>query len=339
MKAIITQPIVVQQPVAWQQSLKSLITSPEMLLNKLELSPRAIPYAWDKNFPLRVTESYVDRMEKRNPADPLLRQVLSIPEESQLSSFSSPDPLEEKRYNPLPGLLHKFPDRVLLTFTSSCAIHCRYCFRRHFPYAHNNPGKKGWEPVLDYIAQRPNIMEVILSGGDPLMATDDHIDYFLQALAQIPHVRLLRFHTRLPVVLPSRITPGFVQMLSEKPFITSMIYHINHANEINDEIKEGVKQLRQIGITVLNQSVLLQGVNDDITCLTDLSLRLYQAGILPYYINLLDPVSGTDHFFVPREKARSLQRAIRNALPGYLVPRFVQEIPHHASKTPLDCLP
>ena len=339
MKAIIPQPIHLQQPVAWQQALKNLITSPEVLLARLELSPETIPFAWDRHFPLRVTESFVARMQKRNALDPLLRQVLSIPEESQLSSFSSPDPLEEKRYNPLPGLLHKFPDRVLLTFTSSCAIHCRYCFRRHFPYSHNNPGKKGWEPILDYIAQRPNIFEVILSGGDPLMATDDQLNQFLTALSALKHVTLVRFHTRLPVVLPERITPEFLAIFTDKPFTTSMVYHVNHPQEISPEITAGVAQLKQIGITVFNQSVLLKGVNDTADCLKQLSLQLFQAGILPYYVNLLDAVSGADHFFVPRHQARHLQKTLRQALPGYLVPRFVQEIPHHPSKTPLDCLP
>lgn len=339
MKAIITQPLTTEQPALWQTALKNLITSPEKLLARLNIAPELVPYAWDKQFPLRVTESYVARMKAGDPNDPLLRQVLSTKEESQLSSFSVPDPLEEKRFNPLPGLLHKFDNRVLLTFTSSCAIHCRYCFRRQFPYRENNPGKQGWPAILDYINQRKNIIEVILSGGDPLMASDDYLDEFLGLLSAIPHVKLLRFHTRLPVVLPERITATFISKMTQHRFTTSMIYHINHPNEITLEIAKGVQQLRAAGITVLNQAVLLKDVNDSEEVLHTLSLALYQAGILPYYMNLLDAVSGSDHFFVPRDTAKTLQNGLRKTLPGYLVPKFVQEIPHRPHKTPLDALP
>lgn len=338
MKAMITQPLTLQQPIAWQQNLKHLITCPETLLERLKIAPNSLPYIWDKKFPVRVTESFMARMQKGDPNDPLLRQVLSVPEESQLSSFSSPDPLEEKRFNPLPGLLHKFSDRVLLTFTSSCAIHCRYCFRRHFPYTENNPGLSGWQAVFEYIEQRPNIYEVILSGGDPLMASDNHLREFLNELAKIKHVKLLRFHTRLPIVLPERITDPLLTLLAEQRFATSMVYHVNHANEIVPAIRNGTAKLRQAGVTVLNQSVLLKEINDSEAALKALSFALYAAGILPYYLNLLDPVEGADHFYVSREKAKSLQKNLRQTLPGYLVPKFVQEIPHHHSKTPLDTL-
>lgn len=339
MKAIIQQPSLTQQSLTWQQALSEMVTSPLDLLSMVNLSPEDIPWQWDKDFPLRVTKSFISRMQKSDPQDPLLKQVLSIKIESQLNSNFSDDPLEETKYNPIPGLLHKFPSRVLLTFTSSCAIHCRYCFRRHFPYQSNNVGRKGWTQVLDYIASHPEIVEVILSGGDPLMAQDDVINEFLQKLSHIPHVQLLRIHTRLPVVVPQRITQHLLRILHDVPLQIVMVYHINHPNEIIPAITQGVSKLKQHGITVLNQSVLLAGVNDNIECLKTLSLDLFKAGIMPYYVNLLDAVQGASHFFVSKKKAKELQQSLRENLPGYLVPKFVQEIPHRLSKTPIDILP
>lgn len=329
--------VIISQP--WQEALGQLITSPLQLLTLLELSPEQIPWQWDKDFPLRVTQSFVARMRKKDPHDPLLRQVLSHKEESKITNNFSKDPLKESEYNPVPGLLHKFKGRVLLTFTSSCAIHCRYCFRRHFPYHDNNPGRKGWSQALDYIAQRPQIIEVILSGGDPLLASDETLALFLKQLSEIKHVKLLRIHTRLPVVIPQRICPSLLKVLQETKQEIVMVYHINHPAEIIPAIAQGVKQLKQHNITVLNQSVLLQGVNDDAKCLTELSLSLFQAGILPYYIHLLDTVQGANHFCVSLNSAKHLQQQLREALPGYLVPKFVQEIPNYPSKIPLDLLP
>jgi EF-P beta-lysylation protein EpmB len=316
-----------------------MVTSPLDLLSMVNLSPEDIPWQWYKVFPLRETKIFISRMKKSDPQDPLLKQVLSIKIESQLNSNFSEDPLEETKYNPIPGLLHKFPSRVLLTFTSSCAIHCRYCFRRHFPYQSNNVGRKGWTQVLDYIASHPEIVEVILSGGDPLMAQDDVINEFLQKLSHIPHVQLLRIHTRLPVVVPQRITQHLLRILHDVPLQIVMVYHINHPNEIIPAITQGVNKLKQHGITVLNQSVLLAGVNDSTECLKTLSLDLFKAGIMPYYVNLLDAVQGASHFFVSKKKAKELQQSLRENLPGYLVPKFVQEIPHRLSKTPIDILP
>jgi len=338
MKAIIPQPSQKPQPPGWQQALSSMVTDPMLLLALLNIEPQTISWEWNKNFPIRVTQSFIQRMKKGDPNDPLLLQVLSCPKESQYSVFYSKDPLRESKHNPVPGLLHKFSNRVLLTFTSSCAIHCRYCFRRHFPYEKNNPGRKGWGQALAYIEKRAEIIEVILSGGDPLMAQDEVLKDFLTELSQIPHVKLLRFHTRLPVVIPERINDSLINVLSRSRFQVTMVYHINHPQEINTEIANGVAQLREQQITVFNQAVLLHRINDDLNCLTRLSLQLYQAGILPYYVNLLDHVAGAEHFYVSREKAKILQRQLRNALPGYLVPKFVQEIPHLPCKMPLDLL-
>jgi len=328
-----------EQSFAWQQALSEMITSPLELLSLLNLSPSQIPWQWDKNFPLRVTQSFVARMQKGDPLDPLLKQVLSIKEESKLSNNYSSDPLKETEHNPVPGLLHKFKGRVLLTFTSSCAVHCRYCFRRHFPYQENNPGRKGWSQALDYIANHPDIVEVILSGGDPLMAQDQSLALFLKQLSDIKHVKILRMHTRLPVMIPQRICHSLLKVLDDTEQDIVMVYHINHPAEIIPSIAQGVTALKQQGITVLNQTVLLQGVNDNAECLKQLSLNLFQAGILPYYVHLLDAVQGASHFSVSHEEARKLQGSLRAELPGYLVPKFVREIPYHPSKMPLDLLP
>lgn len=336
MKVMISQAASKQQPAPWQKALSELVTDPLELLSLLQLSPCQLDWTMDKQFPVRVSKSFIARMEKGNPQDPLLRQVLSLSAESQFSSNCSTDPLEERAFNPLPGLLHKFANRVLLTFTSNCAIHCRYCFRRHFPYQENNPGRKGWSAALAYIAEHQEIIEVILSGGDPLLATDENLGYFLQQLAAIPHVRLLRFHTRIPVVIPERITPSLLKILDTNRFHISMVYHINHSAELVPEIAQGVKLLKQHGITVFNQAVLLQGVNDELNCLKDLCLNLYAAGILPYYIHLLDNVQGANHFAVDIAFAKQAQQFLRENLPGYLVPRLVKEIPYQASKIPIE---
>lgn len=321
----------------WQQALQEMITSPEVLLATIELTTKDIPWQWDPHFPLRVSQSYVRRIKKGDPHDPLLRQVLSLKEESQKTNNYSADPLQEKSYNPLPGCLHKYGSRVLLTFTGSCAIHCRYCFRRHFPYAQNNPGRN-WDPFLDYLKNHPEVIEVILSGGDPLMAQDQTIAAFVEALSTIPQIQLLRFHTRFPVVIPERITRSFLNIFEHCRLQKTMIYHINHPAEITPEIAQGVRALKQHQFTVLNQSVLLKEVNDNAACLKALSMTLFQAGILPYYVHLLDPVEGAAHFFVPLEKAKILQTDLRHALPGYLVPQFVREVPGALSKTPIDLL-
>jgi len=333
---MITQPQHLQQQPHWQQALRQFITDPTVLLLQLGLDEKNIPWQWDRQFPLRVSQSFVDRMQKGDPNDPLLRQVLSIQDESQSSDVFSTDPLQESLYNPVPGLLHKYPSRVLVTLTSSCAIHCRYCFRRHFPYKKNNPGRQ-WDKIFAYLENHPDIMEVILSGGDPLMATDETLGLFLEGLSNIRHIDLLRFHTRLPVVIPERITKELLQILDNR-FHTTMVYHINHSNEITTSIAQGVAALKNQGIQLLNQSVLLKGVNDNLACLKNLSLALFKAGILPYYLHLLDKVKGSEHFSIPLKQAQNLQQALRANLPGYLVPRFVKELPHANSKVPLEAL-
>lgn len=333
---MITQPITLQQQPSWQQALRELITSPLELLEELGLSEKDIAWQWDKQFPLRVSRSFMNRMEKQNPDDPLLRQVLSSPLESQSSDIFSTDPLQEARYNPVPGLLHKYASRVLVTLTSSCAIHCRYCFRRHFPYQNNNPGRK-WDAIFTYLEDHPEVIEVILSGGDPLMAQDETLSSFIKGLSDIRHVELLRIHSRLPVVIPERITQDLLKALDSR-FYTTLVYHINHPQEMTDSIRHGAFALKKQNIQLLNQSVLLKGVNDNVLCLKNLSLALFKAGIMPYYVNLLDKVKGSEHFALPLQQAKTLQQALRQSLPGYLVPKFVKDLPRAECKIPLEAL-
>lgn len=326
-----------QRQSPWEQMLREMITDPLELLSLLKLSPEQIGWQDYKDFPLRVTKSFVERMKKGDPHDPLLRQVLPLNQESHLSPQYSLDPLQEKAFNPVPGLLHKYPSRVLLTLTSSCAVHCRYCFRRYFPYTENNPGRQ-WQKILNYLNQHPKIIEVILSGGDPLMASNQTIGLFLKELTAISHIQLVRIHTRLPIMIPQRINSELVSILGQSRFRVTMVYHINHPAEIVSAIGKGVCLLRQQGITVLNQSVLLQGINDEIKILKQLSLALFEAGILPYYVHMLDLVQGIQHFSVPLQHAKKLQQALREQLPGYLVPKFVQEQAYAACKTSIDNL-
>lgn len=335
---MITQPLLKPQQPTWQQALQNIITDPKILLEMLELSPEDLPWQWDKHFPLRVPLSFIARMQKGDPHDPLLRQILSCKEESMITKGFSEDPLQEMTCNPIPGLLHKYHGRALVTLSSSCAVHCRYCFRRHFPYAENNPGKKGWAKALTYLSTHPEIVEVILSGGDPLMAPNDHLSYFLEELKKISHLKILRIHTRLPVVIPSRIDQGLLTLLKQSRLQVVMVYHINHPAEIVEEIAQGVKHLKQANVTVLNQSVLLKEINDDVEILKNLSYTLFSAGILPYYLHLLDPVQGASHFALKEADAKKLQHALRSQLPGYLVPKFVREVPHQPYKIPLENL-
>lgn len=319
----------------WQTLLKEVITDPAELLNQLELNADLLPAALRaaKLFPLRVPRGFVARMQKGNPADPLLQQVLPFACEEITVPGYSHDPLQEKAVNPLPGLLHKYHGRVLLTLTGACAIHCRYCFRRHFPYQENTPAKV-WQDILAYIAADSSIYEVILSGGDPLVATDHYLAKVVQDLASISHLKLLRVHTRLPVVLPERITPDFVNCLSDIPLQVVMVIHSNHANELDDSVKIGIDCLLQKKITVLNQAVLLKGVNDTVAVLQDLSWRLFACGILPYYLHCLDKVQGAAHFAVDEQQAKRLISDLREQLPGFLVPKLVYEQAGAKSKLP-----
>lgn len=319
---------------AWREAMSNLITDPQELLHLLQLDPTLLPSAQAaaKLFPLRVTHSFVQRMEIGNPDDPLLKQVLPLGAELTTVPGFSNDPLGEQPVNVLPGLLHKYAGRVLVTPTSACAVHCRYCFRRSFPYEDNNPGREGWLAIMDYIAKDPSIWEVILSGGDPLTLNDAMLQQFTDLLKSNTHIKCLRIHTRLPIVLPERITEEFIHWASALPFKLVIVLHTNHPNEIDEVTAAMLQRLRPIA-TLLNQSVLLKDINDDADVLAELSKKLFEVGVLPYYLHVLDKVQGAAHFDLPLSTATLLHQELMNKLPGYLVPRLVREDAGAEAKT------
>ena len=320
----------------WQRQQADLITDPAELLSLLGLGAESLPesLAAAKDFPLRVPRGYVRLMEPGNPHDPLLRQVLSVPAELREEDGYSSDPLEEASHTPVPGLLHKYHGRALLVVTGACAVHCRYCFRRHFPYQSHLSGKR-WDQALEWLASRRDIGEVILSGGDPLTLNNRRLQKLLTALAGIPHLRRLRIHSRTPVVIPERMDEPLLALLSDSRWQTALVLHANHSREISDELVSRCQQWRREGITLLNQSVLLAGVNDSVDTLEALSDRLHVAGVMPYYLHQLDAVQGAAHFAVPDSVAMQLHRDLRSRLPGFLVPRLSREEPGEPAKTVL----
>ena len=314
-------------PEKWQQILSDLITDPKELLQILELETETCPYSLRaiEQFPLKAPRPFVARMEKGNWRDPLLLQVFPSLNEEIIKPDYSPDPLAEKQYNPLPGLLHKYQGRVLLTTVPHCAIHCRYCFRRHFDYADNSPSRNQWQTAIDYIQQDHSIEEVILSGGDPLAASDRQLAWLVDQISEIEHVSSLRIHTRLPIVIPQRITAGLLQIVTGSRLKTVLVVHCNHAQELGADVATALSTLAANRVMMLNQSVLLAGINDNPTTLANLSKSLFRHHVLPYYLHMPDKVAGTSHFDVDEVTALGLIRQMQNTLPGYLVPRLVRE--------------
>ncbi len=318
----------------WKEILQKASPSPQKLLNKLgieESSP--ISKQASNDFPLRVPPGFVSRIRRNNPADPLFKQVWpSLEEENDQIGFTQ-DPLNEFNHQMAPGLLHKYQGRVLLILTGACAIHCRYCFRRHFPYSSSNPSGKNLEKVIEYLQKQTNVTEVILSGGDPLSMSDERLSDLVSRLAKIPHLKRLRVHTRFPIVIPERINDACLDWLTKTRLQITIILHINHANELDKSIEQAILKLRNENIPLFNQSVLLKGINDSAQALTALSEALFTHGIIPYYLHLLDPVSGASHFEVDEASAKILMREIQKRLPGYLVPKLVREDYETAHKT------
>ncbi|MDR3431432.1 MAG: EF-P beta-lysylation protein EpmB [Rouxiella aceris] len=322
----------------WLYQLGDVITDPDELLTLLALNDHAeLQQGRDARrlFPLRVPRAFVARMRPGDPQDPLLLQVLTAREEFLAAPGFSADPLDEQK-SVVPGLLHKYSNRALLLVKGGCAVNCRYCFRRHFPYQDNQGNKNNWSQALEYIRTQPELDEIIFSGGDPLMAKDHELDWLIGQLEAIPHIRRLRIHSRLPVVIPARITPGLCQRLADSRLQVLLVTHINHANEIDDELRESMTRLKKSGVTLLNQSVLLRGVNDCPDKLASLSNALFDAGILPYYLHVLDKVQGAAHFMVEDDQARLLIKELLRRVSGYLVPTLTREIGGEPSKTPLD---
>ncbi|WP_100656207.1 EF-P beta-lysylation protein EpmB [Alteromonas flava] len=321
----------------WQKELAFAFTDPEKLLRYLSLDP--LDYQADiaarRLFPLRVPRHFATLMRAGDPADPLLLQVLPLQQEFQVSPDYSFDPLNEQS-NPTPGLLHKYRSRVLLIVRGGCAVNCRYCFRRHFPYGDNSPSHREWQSVITQISADSNINEVIFSGGDPLMAKDHHLADLAQQVSAIPHIKRLRIHTRLPVVLPDRIDDSFIQWFGTLPLQRLMVLHINHPNEISPELEHRLSLLADAGVTLLNQAVLLKGVNDSADTLTSLSEKLFAARILPYYLHMMDKVQGAAHFDVDAKTAKQIMHELSARLPGFLVPKLVREIGGKTSKSLID---
>jgi len=317
--------------------LQDAVTDPAELLALLGLGPEWLEpsRAAARRFPLKVPRGFVDRMRRGDPRDPLLLQVLPLGAELDEVAGYVTDPVGDLAARAGPGLLHKYEGRALLVTTGACAIHCRYCFRRHFPYEDENASRAGFAPALDAIRADASIREVILSGGDPLTLNDRRLAALCEGLRGIPHVRRIRIHTRLPIVLPERIDAAFLEAWSAVPLQKVVVVHANHAQEIDGAVRAAIGGLRAAGSTVLNQTVLLRGINDRLTDLVALSEALFEAGALPYYLHLLDRVAGAAHFDLPLDTAQRLAAGLAARLPGYLVPRLVREEPGAPAKTVL----
>jgi len=325
------------EPITWQSEMSRAVSSMAELLALTGNSNSGdnLHVDYQAGFPLRVPRPYIDRIENGNSADPLLRQVLPVRHERSLTPGYVSDPLMESQTNILPGIIHKYVGRVLLILAGNCAINCRYCFRKHFPYDENNNGSSQWEDAIEYIRNDTSITEVILSGGEPLLNNDKKLASLCQKIAEITHVKRLRIHTRMPIVVPQRITNELLDWMTATRLKPVMVIHCNHSNELDDVVAHSLALLKEAGINLLNQSVLLAGVNDNSETLLRLSERLFECGVMPYYLHLLDRVSGSAHFEVDESDARQLLYQLSANLPGYLVPKLVREIAGKKSKTPI----
>lgn len=322
----------------WLQQLLHVVTEPAELLQLLGLSEQQELLAGAnarRLFPLRVPREFIRRMEIGNADDPLLKQVLTRQDEFIQVAGYSENPLDEQG-SVVPGLLHKYANRALLLVKTGCAINCRYCFRRHFPYQDHQGNKTNWQLAIDYIHQHTELDEIIFSGGDPLMAKDHELDWLIGELEAIPHIRRLRIHSRLITTIPARATTALCQRFTDSRLALLLVTHINHANEIDASVIAAMTKLKECGVTLLNQSVLLRGINDNAETLAALSNALFNAGILPYYLHVLDRVQGAAHFMVDDNQARELVRELLTKVSGYLVPKLTREVAGQPSKTPLD---
>lgn len=323
---------------AWQRTLADAVRDPATLLQALDLDPELLPAARRAAglFPLRVPWPYLRRMRRGDPHDPLLRQVLPLGAEAADTPGFGDDPVGDGASLVDGGVLHKYRGRALLVATGACAIHCRYCFRRHFPYAEANAAAGGWQGALDYLRARPDIHEVLLSGGDPLALRDRRLADLAQGLDAIPHLRRIRVHSRLPVVVPERVDDGLLGWLAGGRLRPVLVIHANHPAELDEAVAAAMARLRGAGVALYNQAVLLRGVNDDAGVLEALGERLFDLGVQPYYLHLLDRVRGAAHFEVPEAEARALMRALAARASGYLLPRLVREEAGQPWKTPVD---
>jgi EF-P beta-lysylation protein EpmB len=328
----------VAKNTSWHQSLADSIRDAGELVKRLQIEHQLTPdvIAAAKQFPVMVPKSYLQRMSVGDIHDPLLRQVLPVDDEMRIVAGFTSDAVEDSTFRTTPGLIRKYHGRALMIATGSCAVHCRYCFRRHYPYNQEPRRLDDWAPTFEALAEDSSISEVLLSGGDPLMLTDQRIDELLGRLEEIDHLQRIRFHTRLPIVLPDRVTKSLINRLLNSRLTPIFVVHANHSNEIVGDCSDALRRLVRSGVTVLNQAVFLKGVNDSVEALVNLSESLINLGVMPYYLHQLDRVAGTAHFEVEMNRGRELVREIRKQLPGYAVPRFVAEIPNEPHKTVLE---
>lgn len=320
--------------LSWQEEVKRAFRDPTDLCDYLrlpqELAARAT--AASGEFPLFAPFPYVSRMRPGDPEDPLLRQVLPAINETETVPGFGLDPVADLEAQSRPGVIQKYAGRALLITTGACAVNCRYCFRRHFPYSQAPRSIEQWRQSLVELGRDPNLQELILSGGDPLMLRDELLGELLTHVASFPALRRLRIHTRLPVVIPQRVTDELLERLADCRLRPIVVLHINHAQELDEEVSEAVERLRGAGAWILNQAVLLRGVNDSVEALRALSESLVDRQIVPYYLHQLDRVHGAAHFEVAPHQGRQLVEQLRRWLPGYAVPRYVQDEPGEASK-------
>lgn len=322
-----------KQKLSWQETLQQCVTDLDELIRLIPAAAGLISAEAHNAFAFKASRRYLAKIDPQDAHDPLLLQILPQASEMQYNDAFTSDPLEEQRYNPLPGLMHKYASRVLITLASSCAINCRYCFRRHFAYEDNRPGTQGLTAIYDYIRVHTEVNEVILSGGEPLLANDALLQSVMQNLSDIPHMKRVRIHTRLITTIPERVTPELIHALTHTRLQSILVTHCNHPRELDDEIAAACKSLVQNNLTVLNQSVFLAGVNDTAETLIALSEALFACHILPYYLHTLDAVAGSAHFDLTLEKQRALYTAMQEQLPGFLVPKWVKEVPGEKHKT------
>ncbi len=324
-----------QQAPLWQHELRKAFARPAELLEFLQLDPTlpALQLERLRDFPLRVPYGFAARMKKGDPTDPLFLQVWPQAREAEPVAGFSQDAVGDLHKLKPGGLIHKYEGRALVVATGACAVNCRYCFRRHFPYSDAMAARNHWQETLKQLASDPSIEEVILSGGDPLSLSDDKLSELVTALDTLPQLRRLRIHTRQPVVLPERVDEQLLGWIRGTRLQVAIVIHANHANELDELVATNLKQLRDSGAILLNQSVLLRGVNDTVEALESLSKRLFECGVLPYYLHLLDRVDGAAHFEVLHKEAVALMQALSSRLSGYLVPRLVREDAGAPSKT------
>jgi EF-P beta-lysylation protein EpmB len=321
-------------PHAWQAELRDAVRDVAELADLLELPADVVRarVAGASPFPLLVPRGYVARMRKRDPDDPLLLQVLPLAIEDVVPAGYSADPLEEQSIAN-EGVLQKYAGRALLIASGACPVHCRYCFRRSFPYQTQLAARADWSRAVQALRDAPGIEEVILSGGDPLSLSNRRLAMLLRMLESIPSLRRVRIHTRFPIMVPERVDRGLIELLATTSLQTIVVVHANHAREIDLGVAGALQALKRCADQLLNQSVLLGGVNDRADTLVALSVRLFECGALPYYLHMLDAVAGAAHFAVDESCALELMRELRAKLPGYLVPRLVREIPREPSKS------